>query len=479
MFVISIRRRVPVILILLFWLISPGFVHARDLHVDPANGDDAHDGISQPVKTFNRVLRLAEAGDTIHLLPIVYHDWFGIFDKSGEPGKPIVIDGHGATLDGCDRLDPTGWHEVSPGLFRHDDLCPLTDAIIARWFFLWDGEMNRMHRCSKGPSEPLKAPNDLAPGEWTFVKDESREARPGYIHGSFYIRLPKGQSLDDADIHIPYRVAGVLIHGDSRHWIVKNITSIHPYNDGFNLSDCRDIEFENIRAIDCGDDGISAHGNCQYRVKGLTSIGNATGICDTGSSRTRYENVYIRDCEGFDLFFLNNGRYSLKNAVVLSSAAKSLYLQGDENPISPCDCSLENVLFRRVKGLNEVRVSPNCRLTAKRCTFLNLDLQATGGDVDLEECYLGGWVDDETPRAMRVHLWPDATWRGQRNVYVFESLRLGQETFTAETFERFRERTDSDFESRWMSVEPAALEESGIGADMTSLKSLMEANVVP
>ena len=248
-----------VALMLCLWFCeTANVVSASDLRVDPVTGDDANDGATQPVKTIARAIRLAQPGDTIHLLPVTYRDWAGFFDKSGEAGEPITLDGHGAMLDGCDPLDPKGWAEVEPGLFRNADLMPLTDAIIDRWFFVIDGKLNRMHRCSKGPSEPLKAPSDLKPGEWTFVKDVDRTktARAGYIFGTFWLKLPPGQPIGGAKIEVPMRMAGVAMHGKCAHLVVRNLTSTRPYNDGFNLSDCRDVVFENIRAIDCGDDGI-------------------------------------------------------------------------------------------------------------------------------------------------------------------------------------------------------------------------------
>ena len=114
---------------------------ALDLHVDATSGNDQNDGGSQPVKTIATAIPLARPGDTIHLRSVTLRDWAPFFDKSGEPGKPITLDCHGATLDGCDPLDPRGWVEADPGLFRHDDLLPLTDAIVDRLFFLWDGKL--------------------------------------------------------------------------------------------------------------------------------------------------------------------------------------------------------------------------------------------------------------------------------------------------------------------------------------------------
>ena len=76
-------------------------------------------------------------------------------------------------------------------------------------------------------------------------------------------------------------MAGVAMHGKWAHLVVRNLTSTRPDNDGFNLADCQNVVFKNIRAIDYGDDGDSAHGVCRYRVDGFQSIGNATGICDS------------------------------------------------------------------------------------------------------------------------------------------------------------------------------------------------------
>lgn len=462
---VLIRRLLPFVGLLLSFA-PTAWSAPSDLHVDPTSGDDANDGTTQPVKTIAKAIRIAQPGDTIHLKPVTYRDWAGFFDKSGEPGNPITLDGHGATLDGCDPLDPKSWVESETGLFRNDDLMPLTDAIIDRWFFVIEGKLNRMRRCSKGPSEPLKSPQDLQPGEWTFVKDAERTktARAGYIHGTFWLRLSPGQKLADSKIEFPIRTAGVLTRGTSSHIVVKNLTATRPYNDGFNLSDSRDIVLENIRAIDCGDDGISAHGECRYRVDGFTSIGNATGICDTGHSETTYRRVLIRDCIGFDLFFLDTGTYSVSDSVVLSSAAKAVYLQGRDKPAEPCRLTLDNVLIRRERTANEIRVSANCMLTARHVTFLNLDLQATGGEVELDHCFLGGTVASKMSRKPQVHLWKDARWRGVGNWYDLDSVRVGQSSFSAETFADFQKSVASERNGRWKSATEADVQAASIGS---------------
>ena len=340
---------------------------ARDIHV----GKEA--------PTIHAAIKMAVAGDTIHLEPKVYRDYAGFYMKKGEPGKPITLDGHGATLEGSDPIDPAKWRNVSPSLFANDDLLPgLSDAVIGRWFFLIDGKMQLMGRTSKGRSAPLKKPEKLQAGEWTFVKDASREKPPSKaIFGTFYLKLAAGQSLADAKIFAPMRSAGVQFGGDNAHLVIKNLTATHPYNDGFNIhGDCRDVVFENIRAIECGDDGISAHESAQYRVDGFVSIGNSTGICDTGTAHTSYNRVFIAECIGFDLYFLDNGRYKLTNAVIFSKAQNPFTVTSRED--QHCELEMDNVLFRRLVEPRKALIAKTALVRAKRLTLENITFDARG-----------------------------------------------------------------------------------------------------
>ena len=338
---------------------------------------DIHVGKEAP--TIHAAIKMAVAGDTIHLEPKVYRDYAGFYMKKGEPGKPITLDGHGATLEGSDPIDPAKWREVSPGVFANDDLLPgLSDAAIGRWFFLFDGKMQLMGRTSKGRSAALKKPEELQAGEWTFVKDPSREKPPSKaIYGTFYLKLGAGQTLADAKIFAPMRSAGVQFGGDNAHLVIKNLTATHPYNDGFNVhGDCRDVVFENIRAIECGDDGISAHESAQYRVDGFVSIGNSTGICDTGTAQTSYNRVFIAECIGFDLYFLDNGRYKLTNAVIFSKAQNPFTVTSRED--QHCELEIDNVLFRRLVEPRKALIAKTALVRAKRLTLENITFDARG-----------------------------------------------------------------------------------------------------
>jgi hypothetical protein len=351
---------------------------ARDLHV------------GREVATIAQAIRLAQPGDTIHLEPRVYHEDAGFHARKGEPGRPITLDGHGATLDGSEPLDPAQWRELEPALWVADDLLPmLSDSVLGRWYFLFDGRMQRMGRTSKGRKAAFKEPAGLQPGEWTFVRDTSREDPSSKrIHGRFFIRLAPGRSLAQAGIRLPVRAAGVHLSGDNAHLVIRNLTATHVYNDGFNIhGDCREVVFENIRAIECGDDGISAHESAQYRVDGLVSIGNSTGITDIGTARTSYRNVFLARNVGYDLYFLDEGRYSLTKALIHSSAQNPLVITGRAG--GECRVVLEQVhLKRRVEPRLGV-VARHAVLEARQCTFEGLELQVTG-TATWDNCRING-----------------------------------------------------------------------------------------
>src|SRR5258708_36967856 len=134
-----------------------------------------------------------------------------------------------------------------------------------------------------------------------------------------------GQDLDAANIRYPARSSGVIESITGSHLTVRNLTSTHVYNDGFNIHGMtRDCRFENIASIECGDDGFSAHDDCQCEIDGFLSIGNSTGLADVGSSCTHYRHVTIRDCLGVDVLVMGDGDHSIEDGVITSTAHSPL-----------------------------------------------------------------------------------------------------------------------------------------------------------
>jgi len=429
--------------------------------------------VGTDVKTIAEAIKLAQPGDTIHLAPGRYRESAAFHDKSGEPGRPIILDGHGATLDGSEPLKPVDWEMVSPGIYRNRNLLAMNPANLGRWYFVFDGKMNHMGRTSKGPSKPLKKVEELAPGEWTYVPDapivrKSEGGKPWdarNVKGAFYIRIDPAKTLADCRIEAPIRPNGVSLSGCCSHIVIRNVTSTHVHNDGFNIHGyTRDILFENVKAIDCGDDGVSAHDDCQIRVNGLVSSGNSTGICDVGDSVSHYNRVFIKDILGHDLYFLDTNEHSVSNSVVLSSAWRALVVTGGPKTNGICTLRLDNVLIHRVTGSNEVRVTAGAVLDARRVTFRNLNFLATGGAVTLRDSIIAGTPPPE------INIWKGVRWQAEHNLYDARFIRLDQTFYPPKTFNDYQRATGQDRASRWAKVDMTALQPDGsIGADASRL----------
>ena len=136
-------------------------------------------------------VELAGPGDCIHLTPsaLPYRQSVTFVNKQGEPGRPLVLDGHGATLYGSEPLKTNEWPMIAPGLYRYDrrvhearsepgpasigryysvrdsrtngytTLDELPRSTLQRWYFIFDGKMNLMGRSSKMQSQPLRRLN--------------------------------------------------------------------------------------------------------------------------------------------------------------------------------------------------------------------------------------------------------------------------------------------------------------------------------
>ena len=122
-------------------------------------------------------------------------------------------------------------------------------------------------------------------------------------------------------------------------------------------------------------------------MEGFVSLGNSTGICDTVAAKTSYNRVFIADCIGYDLFFLDEGRYKLSNAIVLSSAQNPFVVTGREG--KRCELEVDNVLFRRVGPTKPALITSTAVLNGRRLTLENIEFDARGslevaGQAELE-----------------------------------------------------------------------------------------------
>ncbi len=433
-----IRRSAARILMLLCVVgFATGPAAARDWYVDNCAGSDDADGaVGAPLRTINVAVRRAAPGDTIHLVANAapYRQMAVFHNRSGQPGNPITLDGHGATLSGSEPLDPAAWELVERGLYRSSTLQPPNPAIIGRYFFVFDGQMNRMGRSSKGPRPAYRRPEDLEPGEWTWVADEE----------AFYVRTPGDRPLDECDIAAPMRANGVALSGKCEHLVIRNLTATHVWNDGYNIHGASDdVVFENIRAIECGDDGISAHGQCDIQVRGMVSIGNSTGMCHGDNANSRCEGVYIQGCHGYAYYVLHSGTHVLRNSWIVCDAAQSVVVVGAREPPGSCTLKLENVVLEGGERAPALHARQRSVLEMSRVTVFGLSMLITGEIFKLGQSIIGG-----TPKPTII-IDAQTSVEADANLYDLAQFKLGGSEFAREQFEDYRAATGQDGASVW------------------------------
>jgi hypothetical protein len=310
----------PSILLALAALAAASPLPAATFFVDLAKGADANPGSPEaPFKTTAKGLKAAQPGDTVVIAKVDFpiHEMLSIHNKSGEPGRPITVDGQDNVFTGCDPVKPEDWTPVRPGVFRNDHLIrglkagsKSNDSITRRFFMMWNGVQNRMGRSSKGHQTPLVPLDQLKPGEWTYVDAET----------AFYIAIDPAKTLADYHIEPAVRLNGVSVSGTCEHWVLRNINTTHVINDGFNIhGHSEDFVFENITSTECGDDGISEHEHCEITIHGFVSRRNSTGMAHGDNTVSTSDHLLLEDNYGCNLLLMG-GTHTITNSTISAKA---------------------------------------------------------------------------------------------------------------------------------------------------------------
>ena len=265
-------------------------------------------------RNFKSALDAAKDGDTIKILKMEFTIYDSIIVRNR---KNLTVDGMFNTFSGLEKADHNNWKQVSPGLWKRD--INTNTGISMRYFMVINGKLNRMGRLFKAPNRiPYKKVSELKDNEWTVIagKDVKGKRTKPY---SIYLKLPVQISdISQADVKEPRinHLNGVEISGKCSNLTFKNMVCRNFWNDGYNIHNhAYNIVFDTICAIDCGDDGISAHEDCEIKVKNFVSLGNSTGICHIQQVTASHVNCYIEGALGKDIFFKNDKSNRLNNVL--------------------------------------------------------------------------------------------------------------------------------------------------------------------
>jgi hypothetical protein len=347
------RRVAPALLGAALWYCALGLeAQAADWYVDNVVGKDSADGRAKspgadntgPFLSITQALRAAAAGDTVHLNPtgVLYRQMANFYDlKGGAEGKPLILDGHGATLSGAEPCTADGWTAAPDGVFTRRDL-------RSSVFLLVDGQMvwgtaplqamrpgeyrygrdvfDRLHvrppegkklsDCTVEVGQPDGSTVKLDPARWEQTHSPFKEVRrypglkaPTWVridgadagavtvadrlapgawcveNGTLFYRPPEGRELRSLVIECIVRENGIQMSGNTAYVVVRDLNVQHVSNDGFNIhGHVTHAEFYNCNARDCGDEGFSAHDTCETLLDGAVYDNCCNGIANVNSA---------------------------------------------------------------------------------------------------------------------------------------------------------------------------------------------------
>ena len=336
--------------IMLCTILLSTILYAGELFVDYNTGKTGNTGSkTSPFPSLSYAIKKVVPGDTIYILPSNKPILDNVYlnNIKGTAQKPITIDGMNNIFTGARPLNSAQWKMVKPHLYKKKVIAGAN--IYGRFFMIIDGKANFMGRVKKSRgnhSKAYKKVEELAPGEWTLVvgKKVSDKGVHHQFEVEYFVRLPEGSnSLSDKRVAEPLvtQLDGVCLRGNSQHLVIRNMIMKNFYNDGYNLhGKCHNIAFENIAAVDCGDDGISAHETCTLTLKNGVFIGCSTAICHINHAVATHENIYAEKIIGSEFLFLNDQLNDLKNAYFITDSLGGSFWN---LPKDTCKGKLENI----------------------------------------------------------------------------------------------------------------------------------------
>ena len=298
--------------LLLFPLFLAGSLAAKEVYVDNANGNDNAPGTkTSPVRTIRHAMELLASGDTLHLTPNPqpYTEPIHFSGRNrhlaGNPGRPTIVDGHGARFSGLRHRTASEWTKTGRDIYT---LQLNNNAWVMDRQGYWSG-----FPIVFADGKPLpwkKSKSELVPNSYVLTKVFGAKKTPE--HNKLHVRLEPGKTPADVKLETPHGDYAVCVEG-ADNVTIRNIKAEYYPGDGFD-SAWRKVVFEGVEGRRNMDQGISAHAS-ELVVRNSRFHGNAGGgIVDVGMAsegRTRRSNVRYIDCIIEDDVFRNDDLLAL------------------------------------------------------------------------------------------------------------------------------------------------------------------------
>lgn len=360
----------------------------------------------------------------------------------GTAEQPIVIDCGGSTFVGTEPLRPDEWEPAGDGLFKSDKFVrrvKLSDTTLQRFFLVFDDKVERMGRVSKGKLPPLPQPESLQPGQWTY--DEGSKA--------LYLRLASGKTLENSGVEIPERQSGVAISGMNSAFLeIRNLRVKRFYNDGFNIhGKCEGVKFSDIEALECGDDGLSAHDDCSVEASGFRAEGNATGFCNVNRSRFTASGVTLVRNLAYEVYVTDASQNTVSDLAIDTDIARVIVARGSKKDEGVSALTISRGRITGSSSASAIAIEKDSIFTASDLTTQDCSWTVSGS-ADVSASRLGGGASS----FLRINA--GATWKAATNAYSFGRIEFLGQSFAPDSFAAYQQASGQDATSTWQG--PAA-----------------------
>ena len=359
--------------LILFPLLLGGTLAAKDVYVYNVNGSDRAAGtISAPVRTIRRGMELLASGDTLHLKPNArpYTEPIHFSAKNshlaGKPGRPTIVDGHGARFSGLRHRPLSDWKKTGSDTYT---LTLRNNAWVMDQQGYWSGFPIVFADGKPLPWKKSKA--DLVPNSYVLTKVFETKKTPE--HNQLHVRLEAGKTPGDVKLETPFGDYAVCVESVD-YVTIRNIRAEYYPCDGFD-SAWRKVVFEGVEGTRNMDQGISAHAS-EIVVKNSRFHGNAGGgIVDVAmpwKGSIRRSNVRYIDCIVEDDVFRNDVQFYhtdayLENCIIRVRHGTAVTSEKESN-VTLKNCVLVNL--GKPETNTAVLVAGTAAVSMERCTAI-------------------------------------------------------------------------------------------------------------
>ena len=289
------------------------------------------DGIHGPLATLRRAAAVLKTSDRLEIAKTSrpYREILAI-SKGGVPEAPLVVEGHGATIDALGPVPAAQWKSEPEGLFSTPFTTNANKLERVQDVLSWIGSP-QIWFVDGRPAANAKTPRELAAMASGFYWNKGEHR--------LYFKPPAGKKPEDVRVEIPLRGTGIVVVGVD-HVVVQNLRSVHSLNDGVGTGHCTGVTFRNIDGSDNCDQGFSAHGGAVNILEDCRFERNAgSGICDVGNSVTIFRRCVIaHNTFESGAFFLDDGFHVLEDCAIFDNDDGPQVIAGGQCAVQLRNC---------------------------------------------------------------------------------------------------------------------------------------------